>query len=123
MGLQIQPKLIPDKAYFKIGEVCELTGIKSHTLRYWETEFTVIRPKRAGSKQRLYRRVDVENILKIKNLIHDQGFTLAGTRKYLARNSIKQLSPKNSVSVRDSKQILQEIKKELIAIKQSIYTE
>ncbi|MCK5323472.1 MAG: MerR family transcriptional regulator, partial [Desulfobulbaceae bacterium] len=56
-------KEIPDKLYFKIGEVCKITGVKQHALRYWETEFSVIRPQRASSKQRLYRRIDVENIL------------------------------------------------------------
>jgi DNA-binding transcriptional MerR regulator len=72
---------IPDKLYFKIGEVCELTGVKSHTLRYWETEFAVLRPQRAVSKQRLYRRVDVENILRIKKFIQEDGLTMAGVKK------------------------------------------
>lgn len=85
MGTLLQPGEIPDKLYFKIGEVCQITGLKSHTLRFWESEFKVIRPKRANSNQRLYRRQDVEVILKIKQLIQEEGRTLAGTRKYLAR--------------------------------------
>jgi len=76
---------IPDKLYFKIGEVCKLTGTKQHVLRYWESEFAVIRPQRATSKQRLYRRVDVENILLIKKLLQEEGFTIAGAKKQLAR--------------------------------------
>lgn len=57
---------IPDRLYFKIGEVSEITGVEPHVLRYWEGEFKEIRPQRAGSKQRLFRRVDVETILQIK---------------------------------------------------------
>ncbi len=75
---------IPDKLYFKIGEVAKLAGVPPHVLRYWESEFSAIHPKRANSKQRLYRRVDVEFILKLKELLHEQRYTIAGARKYLA---------------------------------------
>ena len=81
---------IPDKLYFKIGEVCKITGTKQHVLRYWESEFSIIRPQRATSKQRLYRRVDVENILLIKKLLQEEGFTIAGARKYLSRHKSEQ---------------------------------
>jgi len=74
---------IPDKLYFKIGEVSKLSGLATHVLRYWESEFPDIRPQRANSQQRLYRRVDVETILKIKELLHEQGYTIAGARKFL----------------------------------------
>lgn len=106
---------IPDKTYFKIGEVCEITGVKSHTLRYWESEFTVIRPQRAGSQQRLYRKVDIENILLIKGLIYERGMTLAGVRKILARN--KKEVPVAVTAPYPSRAILQEIKEELASIK------
>lgn len=76
---------IPDKLYFKIGEVCELTGIKQHVLRYWEAEFPLLHPQRASSRQRLYRRSDVENILRIKRLLKEEGFTISGAKKLLAR--------------------------------------
>lgn len=75
---------VPDKVYFKIGEVCGLTGIKQHVLRYWEAEFKILKPVRGVSKQRLYRREDVQNIFRIKNLLQDKGFTLAGAKKALA---------------------------------------
>ena len=75
---------IPDKRYFRIGEVCELADVKPHVLRYWEAEFSVIRPQRDASKQRLYRRVDVENILAISKLLYEEGFTIAGAKKALA---------------------------------------
>lgn len=78
---------IPDKTYFKIGEVCKLTGLKQHVIRYWESEFKqFIRPKRAGSKQRLYRRADVEYFLRLQKLLKGDGLTIAGARKFLAGN-------------------------------------
>lgn len=75
---------IPDKLYFKIGEVCEITGVKQHVLRYWESEFRILSPQRANSRQRLYRRGDVENILRIKGLLKEEGFTISGAKKLLA---------------------------------------
>lgn len=83
-GAQILPG-IPDKRYFKIGEVCAITGVKQHVLRYWESEFRILQPQRAQSKQRLYRRVDVETVLAIKRLLKDEGFTITGAKKALAR--------------------------------------
>ena len=77
---------IPDKRYFKIGEVCAITGVKQHVLRYWESEFRILHPQRAQSKQRLYRRVDVETVLAIKRLLKDEGFTISGAKKALARD-------------------------------------
>ena len=74
---------IPDKLYFKIGEVAKMADVPTHVLRYWESEFSGISPKRANSKQRLYRREDVELILNIKTLLHEQGYTIAGARKLL----------------------------------------
>lgn len=74
---------IPDKLYFKIGEVAKLAEVPAHVLRYWETEFPGIRPKRANSQQRLYRYQDVELILKIKALLHGEGYTIAGAKKLL----------------------------------------
>jgi len=77
---------IPDKRYFKIGEVCAITGVKQHVLRYWESEFRILHPQRAQSKQRLYRRVDVETVLAIKRLLKDEGFTISGAKKALVRD-------------------------------------
>ncbi len=78
---------IPDKLYFKIGEVAKLADVPAHVLRYWESEFPGIRPKRANSLQRLYRYQDVELILKIKALLHGEGYTIAGARKLLETGS------------------------------------
>ncbi len=76
---------IPDKLYFKIGEVCKITGVKQHVLRYWESEFRILSPQRANSRQRLYRRGDVENILRIKRLLKEDGFTINGAKKKMIR--------------------------------------
>jgi DNA-binding transcriptional MerR regulator len=74
---------VPDKLAFRIGEVAELVGVEPHVLRYWEAEFR-IRPQRSTSGQRMYRRKDIARFLKIKKLLHDEGFTIAGARKAMA---------------------------------------
>lgn len=71
----------PDKIYFKIGEVARLTGVKPFVLRFWETEFRAIQPVKSRSRQRLYRKRDVELILKVKELLYEQRFTIEGARK------------------------------------------
>ena len=76
-----QSPAIPDKIYFKIGEVARLTGVKPYVLRYWETEFHAIQPVKSQSRQRLYRKRDVELLLKIKDLLYKQRFTIEGARK------------------------------------------
>jgi len=76
---------IPEKLYFKIGEVAELTGVKPHVLRYWEAEIGAIRPTKNRHQQRLYRRRDIELILRLKDLLYNQGYTVAGARKFLRR--------------------------------------
>ena len=72
---------IPNKLYFRIGDVAKLTGIKPHVLRYWETEFSAISPKKSGTGHRLYRRKDVELILEIKHLLYEKRYTIEGARK------------------------------------------
>lgn len=108
--------LIPDKKYFKIGEVCEIIGVKQHVLRYWESEFkTMIRPQRASSKQRLYRRVDVENILRIKKLLKEDGFTIPGAKKLLAREKKRKSVPRRARG-EGQQAFLTGLKKELLTI-------
>ncbi|MCS7079117.1 MAG: MerR family transcriptional regulator [Chloracidobacterium sp.] len=75
---------IPDKLYFKIGEVCEIVGVEPHVLRYWEQEFPQLAPQKSPAGQRLYRRKDVEIALRIKSLREDEGFTIAGAKKRLS---------------------------------------
>ena len=74
---------LPDKLYFKIGEVASIVGVQPYVLRYWESEFSVVRPSKTRSKHRLYRRRDVETLLQIKRLLHDERFTIEGARKRL----------------------------------------
>jgi DNA-binding transcriptional MerR regulator len=74
---------IPNKQYFKIGEVAELAGVEPYVLRYWETEFKAIRPEKTRSNQRLYRRRDVEAVLQIKRLLYDEGFRIDGAKRRL----------------------------------------
>ncbi|MBV8551504.1 MAG: MerR family transcriptional regulator [Acidobacteriaceae bacterium] len=74
---------IPNKLYFRIGEVAKLAGIKPYVLRFWESEFTGLGPKKSGTGHRLYRRKDVELVLEIKRLLYDRRFTIEGARKVL----------------------------------------
>ncbi len=115
---------IPNKQYFKIGEVSSLTHLETYVLRYWETEFKNIRPVRMGSNQRLYRRKDVETILEIKKLLYQEGFTIAGAKKKIVQNH---KAEKESPAAKEEqpvllseplKDLLQEVRKELTEIQQ-----
>jgi len=80
---------IPDKLFFRIGEVSTMLGLEPYVLRYWETEFPTLSPKKSGTGHRLYRRKDVELLLRIKHLLYEKRFTIDGARQYLqdeARN-------------------------------------
>ena len=83
VALQSGPPEIPDKLYFKIGEVSELLGVEPYVLRYWETEFPALSPKKSGTGHRLYRRKDVELLLRIKHLLYEKRFTIEGARQSL----------------------------------------
>jgi DNA-binding transcriptional MerR regulator len=79
-----QPALvIPDKLFFKIGEVCDIVGVQPHVLRYWESEFPMLQPQKNRAGQRTYRRKDVEMALRIRELLYDEGFTIAGAKRKL----------------------------------------
>ena len=80
---------IPDKLYFRIGEVSKLAKIPAYVLRFWESEFPRIRPKRTDAGQRLYSRADIELILKIKTLLYEKKFTIQGARQHLSVRSRK----------------------------------
>lgn len=85
--MAVEPVEIPDKLYFKIGEVCDIVGVQAHVLRYWETEFPMLSPQKNNSGQRSYRRKDVEMALRIKQLLYKEMFTIAGARKKLQSDS------------------------------------
>jgi DNA-binding transcriptional MerR regulator len=78
---EIDYSISSERLYYRIGEVSRITGLKPHVLRYWESEFKVIRPYKGGSLQRLYRKKDLDLILKIKKLLYEDGFTIAGAKK------------------------------------------
>ena len=101
-------KKIPDKLYFKIGEVSQISGLPSHVLRFWESEFKKIKPRRTASGQRSYTQKDVAMILEIKHLLYEKKFTIEGARKYL--NS-------RTRSGTDDKNLLEDLKKELTSIR------
>jgi DNA-binding transcriptional MerR regulator len=88
---------IPDKLFFRIGEVSSMLGLEAYVLRYWETEFPSLSPKKSGTGHRLYRRKDVELLLKIKHLLYEKRFTIDGARQYLQAET-------KAASIRDSKQ-------------------
>ncbi len=84
---------IPDKLYFRIGEVAELAELEPYVLRFWETEFPQLRPAKGSTGQRMYRRRDVETVLRIKRLLHEEGFTIAGGREKLRAEAKGGLQP------------------------------
>jgi DNA-binding transcriptional MerR regulator len=118
---------IPDKLYFRIGEVSRLAGIKPYVLRFWETEFSSLGPKKSGKGHRLYRRKDVELVLEIKRLLYDKRYTIEGARKYLdtrtreaaprtGEGAAKKAGRSQGDLFRDPAPVLQQIRKELIEL-------
>jgi DNA-binding transcriptional MerR regulator len=90
---RIDPVEIPNKLYFRIGDVSKLASVKPYVLRFWENEFPMLNPKKSGANQRLYRRKDVETVLEIKRLLYEKRFTIEGARSHLqqqrSRASVK----------------------------------
>ena len=99
---------LPDKLYFKIGEVSHITKVKQHVLRYWESEFSSIRPQKSKSNQRLYRRNDLEAILAIKHLLYDRKFTIEGARKHLKAEGVD-----SSLPTPNLEEVAQSVRKEV----------
>jgi DNA-binding transcriptional MerR regulator len=109
---------IPAKLYFKIGEVAELTGVKPHVLRYWESEFSPFRPAKSRSKQRLYRRKDIELVLRLKDLLYNQGYTLAGAKKKLREEGGSQLTL--PLAATPERRLLEELRKDLRRLRKTL---
>lgn len=107
---------IPDKLYFKIGEVVDLTGVKAHVLRYWEAEFGgAFQPSKSSGRQRLYRRQDIELILQLKDLLYRQGYTIAGARKKL-----REKSSASKPSVEPALRLLEEVRGDLVRLRKML---
>jgi DNA-binding transcriptional MerR regulator len=118
---------IPDKLYFRIGEVSRLAGIKPYVLRFWETEFSSLGPKKSGKGHRLYRRKDVELVLEIKRLLYEKRYTIEGARKFLesrpreaalksSDGASKKIKRNQGDLFRDGSPVLEQIRKELAEI-------
>lgn len=101
---------IPDKLYFKIGEVSKISGLPAYVLRFWENEFACIRPKRTSAGQRLYRKNDVEMVLKIRHLLHEKKFTIQGAKQHLS-------SQKKGTAGETATKFLAELRTELESIR------
>lgn len=91
--------LIPNRLYFKIGDVASICGVAPSVLRFWESQFPQLKPNKSGTGQRLYRKRDVELALEIKRLVHEEGFTLAGARQAMAAQPIKRSHSHKSTEV------------------------
>jgi DNA-binding transcriptional MerR regulator len=112
-------KAIPNKLFFKIGEVCEITDTQPYVLRYWESEFPALAPAKNSSGQRIYRRKDIETVLRIKQLLYDEGFTIAGAKKRLeSEMSGRGTTPREPEAVAPAegdrtREVLREVKEQL----------
>ncbi len=107
---------IPDKFYFKIGEVSDIAGVAPYVLRFWETEFKQIKPKRTDAGQRLYRKQDVVLVLRIKHLLYHRKFTIEGARQHLKKKPDTVPEPTQAAAAPD----IAEIREELIRIRELI---
>jgi DNA-binding transcriptional MerR regulator len=108
---------IPDKLYFRIGEVAELCGIPAYVLRFWESEFPQLKPNKGGTGQRLFRRRDVEMALRIKGLLYDEGYTIPGARQAI-KSEMKQTASQLALTLPEgsggaSAPQLQKLRKEM----------
>src|SRR2546430_12303614 len=107
---------IPDKLFFRIGEVSQLVGVEAYVLRYWESEFPGLSPKKSSSGQRMFRRKDVELLLRIKELLYDQKFTIEGARKALLEKPKEKQAAVRQDELFLPENPLPEIRKELAEI-------
>jgi DNA-binding transcriptional MerR regulator len=108
--------LIPEKAYFRIGEVSRILNVEPYVVRYWETEFKTVKPVRTRTSQRLYRKKDVQELLTIRNLLYSQRFTIDGAKKQLTKMRVD-----NEPEVKnDDKEKLIKIKYELQQLRKMI---
>jgi DNA-binding transcriptional MerR regulator len=106
---------LPAKVYFRIGEVAELVGVEPHVLRYWEREFRSIRPTKSTKGQRVYSRRDVENLMRVRELLYREGFTIAGAKKKLQRSGVEPRDESGPVAVEASK-----TREQLVALRADI---
>lgn len=106
---------LPPKLYFRIGEVAELVGVEPHVLRYWEREFRSIRPTKSAKGQRVYSRRDVESLMRVRELLYREGFTIAGAKKKLQRSGVEPQEAREAAAEDASK-----IREQLVAMRAEI---
>lgn len=106
---------LPSKLYFRIGEVAHLVGVEPHVLRYWEREFRSIRPTKSAKGQRVYSRRDVENLMRVRELLYGQGFTIAGAKRRLREKGLEPEEPNDPTLRANSK-----MRRQLVALKVEI---
>ena len=116
--------VLPTKLYFRIGEVANAVGVETHVLRYWETEFRSIRPQKSSRGQRVYSRRDVETLMRVKELLYDRGFTIAGARKQLRDGGIEPREPSDPTlrGATRMKTALTEIRQEIVELLDTLDT-
>ena len=96
----MQTPVIPDRLFFKISEVCQIVGVEPYVLRFWETEFPGLAPQKSKTGHRVYKRKDVENVLRVKELLYDRGFTIAGARRQLSKTKTSRKADRDEVLMR-----------------------
>jgi DNA-binding transcriptional MerR regulator len=109
---------LPTKLYFRIGEVAHALGLETHVLRYWETEFRSIRPQKSARGQRVYSRRDVETLARVKELLYERGFTIAGARKHLRDGGVepREATDPASRGAAKMRNALVELRQEIVAL-------
>jgi DNA-binding transcriptional MerR regulator len=124
---RVRPQLpVPDKLFYKIGEVSKITGVESYVLRYWETEFPFLKPRKNKSGQRVYVKKDLEMILMVKNLLYQERYTIEGVRKRFGEGAMKPSEPKAVQEPREAEapknpaEVIAFVKKRLRQIAESI---
>jgi DNA-binding transcriptional MerR regulator len=108
---------LPPKLYFRIGEVASLVGVEPHVLRYWEREFRTVRPTKSAKGQRVYSRRDVENLMRVRELLYKEGFTIAGAKKKLRASGHE---PDSAGAVEDGSIDARRAREQLLAVRRDI---
>ncbi|MEW6600505.1 MAG: MerR family transcriptional regulator [Nitrospirota bacterium] len=119
MGASPQKKISTDRLFYKIGEVSSILEVEPHVLRYWETEFPFLKPRKNSTGQRIYTRKDLELVLQIKNLLYKEKYTIAGVRKKFGDNTLK----KNSVSMETIQGVKRKLKEILDTLNRDLSSE
>jgi DNA-binding transcriptional MerR regulator len=113
-GKPSDPVEVPDRLYFKIGEVAKLVGVKPYVLRYWETEFSIVRPGKTRARHRLYRRKDVETLLEIRRLLYAERYTIEGAKRRLRESG--RLTDEAQTALDEGAATLARVREELLAL-------